>query len=152
VNLLLVRDHLADSCTLGKLSFSTPAQDFTCNTIERPWIPSPLARGGLSGKSCVPRGVYNLEPHHSEQHPHTWALVNPDLDVIHYEDRRVPNARCLVLIHVANLARELRGCIGVGRTRTTDSEGTPMVAYSRLTMLEIQRLVPYTNEHTLEIR
>lgn len=152
MNLRLVRDYRTDLCTMGVLSFSTPAEDFECQTMERPWIAMPGYKGGLSGKSCVPPGVYNLEPHNSEQHPQTWALVNPDLDVLHYEDPLRPQFRALVLIHVANYARELRGCIAPGRTRTVDSQGTRMVASSRLAMLDIKRLLPWTNEHTLEIR
>jgi uncharacterized protein DUF5675 len=151
MRLILKRDYLSDACTMGKLSFSTPQQDFECHTMERPWIPTPLSKGGLSGKSCVPRGEYRLEKHSSEAHPNTWALVNPALDVIHYEDRDRPNSRCLVLIHVANRARELRGCIGIGRARAQEPEGTWMVTHSRLTMIELQRLLPYGNDHTLEI-
>lgn len=152
MNLALTRDYLADNCTLGKLTFQTPAQDFSCDTIERPWVPTPLSRGGLSGKSCVPRGLYLLEPHSSEAHPDTWALVNPELDVVHYEDRLHPNLRCLVLIHVANYARELRGCIGVGTGRMKDGEGVNMVTGSRVAMINLQRLLPYGEQHLLEIR
>jgi hypothetical protein len=152
MKLTLVRDYHGDDCTMGTLAFSTPGEDFVCQTMERPWIAMPGYKGGLSGKSCVPRGIYNLEVHRSEQHPHTWALVNPDLDVIHYEDPRRPSVRALVLIHIANYARELRGCIAPGRLRTLDGEGVRMVAQSRVAMIDIQRLVPWTNEHTLEIR
>lgn len=152
MKLTLIRDFNADTCTLGKLHVSAPGQDFECHTIERPWIPMPGSRGGLSGKSCVPRGIYKLECHNSEAHPNTWALVNPELDVIHYEDRDRPSARCLVLIHAANYARELRGCIAPGMGRFTDGAGVRMVTSSRLAMLEIKRLVPWNNDHTLEIR
>lgn len=153
MKLLLTRDFNADTCTLGKLFIASPAQDFQCHTIERPWIPMPGARGGLSGKSCVPRGIYKLERHNSEAHPNTWALVNSDLDVIHYEDRDRPYARCLVLIHPANYARELRGCIAPGMGRVINGEGLHMVTNSRLAMLEIKRFVlPWDDSHTLEIR
>ena len=152
MKLTLMRDLSSDRETQGRLSFSTPGQDFECFTIERPWVPMPGSKGGLSGKSCVPRGLYRLEVHHSEAHPNTWALVNEDLDVIHYEDPTRPQLRCLVLIHVANLARELRGCIAPGRIRTVDADGAKRVAQSKLAMLDIQRLVPHTNENTLEIK
>lgn len=152
MNLILRRDYNGDDCTLGHLSFSTPAEDFTCHTIERPWIPTPLSRGGLSGKSCVPPGIYRLECHSSEAHPKTWALVNSELDVIHYPDRNRPNARCLVLIHVANYARELRGCIAPGMGTMIDSSGDRMVTKSGMAMLTIKRLLPHTDEHRLEIR
>lgn len=152
MKLLLRRDYLADNCTMGVLSFQTPAEDFVCQTMERPWIPMPGARGGLSGKSCVPKGDYELVHHSSEAHPNTWALVNHELDVHHYEDPAHPEWRALVLIHVANYARELRGCIAPGRGRAVDSEGTNMVTGSRLAMLEIKRLLPYEQAHSLEIR
>lgn len=152
MKLLLTRDYNAVECTLGRLHVSAPGQDFECDTMERPWIPMPGARGGLSGKSCVPRGIYKLERHNSEAHPDTWALVNSDLDVIHYEDRDRPNARCLVLIHAANYARELRGCIAPGLRRTIDAQGVRMVTSSRLAMLEIKRFVLPGESHTLEIR
>lgn len=152
MKLLLRRDWRADNCTMGVLSFSTPTEDYVAQTMERPWIPMPGSRGGLSGKSCVPPGDYQLERHNSEAHPNTWALVNSDLDVIHYEDANRPTARCLVLIHVANYARELRGCIAPGRTRAVDSEGVNMVTGSKLAMLELKRLLPYDQNHTLEIR
>lgn len=153
MKLLLIRDFNSTECTLGKLHVSAPGQDFECDTIERPWVPTPLSVGGRKGESCVPRGTYRLERHSSEAHPDTWALINSDLDVIHYEDRNRPNARALVLIHQANYARELRGCIAPGLRRTTDSDGLHMVTSSRLAMLEVRRFVlPYSDPHTLEIR
>ncbi len=152
MNLLLRRDFRADNCTLGVLSFSTPSEDFVAQTMERPWIPMPGSRGGLSGKSCVPPGEYRLERHNSEAHPNTWALVNHELDVHHWEDREHPEWRALVVIHIANLARELRGCIAPGRRRTVEDDGTHAVTDSRLTMDELKRLLPWNDTHVLEIR
>lgn len=151
MKLKLHRDWRADDCTQGVLSLSTPTEDLLCQTIERPWVRTLDARGGRVGVSCVPTGVYRLERHNSEAHPNTWALVNSDLDVIHYEDPQRPLARCLVLIHVANFARELRGCIGVGFGRAVDEEGVRMVTNSRRALIELKRLLPWTDEHTLEI-
>lgn len=152
MKVLLRRDYRADNCTMGVMSFSTPTDDYLAQTMERPWIPMPGARGGLSGKSCVPVGDYQLVRHSSEVHPNTWALVNSDLDVIHWEDPNRPNARCLVLIHAANFARELRGCIAPGTRRAVTAEGVHMVANSKLAMLELKRLLPYEDQHSLEIR
>jgi hypothetical protein len=146
----LLRDYRGDDCTLGKLHVTAPGQDYVCDTIERPWIAMPGSRGGLSGKSCVPEGLYTLELHNSEMHPNTFALVNHDLDVHHWEDPAHPSWRALVLIHAANWARELRGCIAPGRRGV--SAGVRAVFNSRLAMLEIKRLVPWTEGHTLEIR
>jgi hypothetical protein len=151
MKLFLLRDYRGEDCTLGKLHIAAPGQDFVCDTIERPWIAMPGAKGGLSGKSCVPEGLYELALHNSELHPNTWALVNHDLDVHHYEDRLHPEWRALALIHAANRARELRGCIASGLRRAVDADGVRMVTSSRLAMLEIKRLVPWTEGHSLEI-
>lgn len=152
MKLLLQRDYHGDDCTMGVLSFSAPQQDFSCHVMERPWIPLPGHRGGLSGKSCVPPGYYKLERHNSEAHPHTWALVNPELDVVHYEDPLRTYLRCLVLIHVGNYCRESRGCLLPGRSRSLDDLGVKMVTQSRLTMIELKRLLPWDDSHELVIK
>lgn len=152
MKLLLRRDYRSAECTVGKLSFSSPIEDFTADTMERPWVPTPICRGGASGRSCVPEGTYRLERHNSEAHPNTWALVNADLDVVHWEDRDHPHLRCLVLIHVANRARELRGCIAPGLGRMVGEDGVHAVINSRRAMIELKRLLPWDDSHTLEIK
>ncbi len=134
-------------CTLGLLFI----EGLSLVTIERPWIPSAVGKGGTKGVSCVPLGSYRLVPHDSEAHPRTWALVNEELDVIHYPDSRRPNARTAVLIHPANWAHELRGCIAPGTRTVLDSEGRHMVAESRKAFGLIQQCASW-EEHELEIR
>lgn len=98
-------------------------------TLERPWVPETRLcrtsqRGvadvpcGTKGVSCVPPGIYQLDPHESEDHPKTLALYNPELWVYHVESQ-VPSwkkgfARTAVLIHPANWPEQLRGCIAPG--------------------------------------
>lgn len=153
MKLLLTRDYLGSDCTQGLL---------TCDgghweTIERPWIPVPNAPCGKKGLSCIPVGIYTLEKHNSKTYPHSFALVNRDLWVYHFDgdvpvDRRGV-ARTLVLIHASNLARELRGCIAPGRGRAIDKAGVRSVIKSRLAMADIMALVPWTSKetHMLEI-
>lgn len=143
MKLVLRREPPHSDCTLGLLH----AGDLTLCTIERPWIPSPDSRGGKKGVSCVPAGTYRLERHNSDAHPMTWALVNPDLDVSHYPNG---NDRSAVLIHPANWAFELRGCIAPG-TRAEKSDRGFMVVESRKAFRLLQELLPWTDEHTLEI-
>jgi hypothetical protein len=75
-------------------------------TVERPWLNNePFV-------SCVPAGLYALEAHDSQSHPDVWALVNHSLGVYHFDH---PDAiRTAILIHVANVASELAGCIAPG--------------------------------------
>lgn len=136
-------------CTLGILFVG----DLSLVTIERPWIPSAVSNGGQKGVSCVPAGTYRLVQHDSEAHPLTWALVNEELDVVHFPgDSDNPAARSAVLIHPANWAHELRGCIAPGTRTTVDAKGRYMVCDSRKAMRLLQQRVRWDEPgHTLEI-
>lgn len=113
----LARDISNPFVTLGWLSVNGKKWP----SIERPWVPDQLGKGGSKGRSCVPVGEYQLLPHDTEAHPHVWAMVNPALDVYHYPGEvpvaKLGYARTAVLIHVANYVHELRGCIAIGKTR-----------------------------------
>lgn len=135
-------------CTLGLLF----ADDLSLVSIERPWVPSPTSKGGTKGISCVPPGTYRLVRHNTEAHPMTWALVNEELDVLHLPSvGDPPGARTAVLIHPANWAHELRGCIAPGTRSQLDEAGRYMVCDSRKAMRLLQQRVSWTDEHTLTI-
>lgn len=107
MNLTLVRVSYGARVTLGRLLVS----GLNLATLEEPW----LANGA---GSCVPDGDYDLKAHSSQKHPHTWALVNPELRVFHHA-ADVPDAkpaRTEVLIHVGNRKEDTIGCILVGLT------------------------------------
>lgn len=150
MNLIIHREQVQpkrDDCTLGLLFIG----DLSLVTMERPWFPSPMSKGGIKGISCVPPGVYKLVRHDSEAHPRTWALVNEDLDVIHFPDAKKPNARTAVLLHPGNFSYELRGCLAPGTRACIDSRGLYMVQESRKAMKMIQDRVSWTDEHELVI-
>jgi hypothetical protein len=139
----------SSECTLGLLFI----EGLSLVTMERPWIPSTVSRGGTKGVSCVPLGTYRLVRHDSELHPRTWALVNEDLDVVHLPgDSSNQSARTAVLIHVGNWASDLRGCIAPGTRTAIDAQGRYMVQESRKAMKLIQDTVPWVEGHTLEIK
>jgi hypothetical protein len=120
-------------------------------TIERPWIESPDHLGGLNRKSCVPPGIYTVIPHHSVHFPNTYALVNPDLHVWYQPGDIPPGAkgRTAILIHVGNRARDVVGCVAVGKEHGTLG-GEPAVLRSTLAMRELDKLLN-RHRHTLEI-
>jgi hypothetical protein len=64
-----------------------------------------------------------------------WALTNPILDIYHWEHQVPVNrkgiARTVVLIHSANIAEELKGCIAPGLSRTKWPSGEYAVKSSR---------------------
>lgn len=150
MNLELLRDLSTPSETLGTLSVNGRKW----HSIERPWQPIADAPCGKKGTSCVAPGTYRLEPHMSEQYRNVWALVSPSLWVYHW-DADVPKprrglARTTVLIHVANWASELRGCIALGKTRAKD-RGVWMVRNSADAVNELRMALAGAYDLTLTI-
>ena len=152
MRLTLVRDYQGTDCTQGKLSLL----DATWHTMERPWVPIIKAPCGRKGVSCVPPGLYRLVRHNSEGHPRVWALVNADLWVYHWDEdvpaERRGIARTVVLIHVANFASELRGCIAPGTGRAIVEGGRRMVTHSADALADLKARLSWDDEHEIEIR
>ena len=156
MNLTLARHNDNGLRTYGDLIVG-PAN---FKTIELPWIkaPSPWWRSipcGVKGSSCVPTGQYELVPHRSSKHGRTFALRNPAL-WIYYTEAEIPKAqrgiaRSFCLIHAANYADELAGCIAPGLKRGTNPARGDLVTNSQAAMARIRELVPWQPGHTLTI-
>lgn len=124
-------------CTLGVLTFGVLA----LHTIERPWIPDEVGECGRPGASCIQTGVYTLTPRTTEARGAHWILSNPTLSLWCYPSQ-VPAGcygRSLVLIHAANWAHELMGCIAPGLDRRLDPQNGWMVTQSQLAMSLLRR-------------
>lgn len=145
--LSLLRDVATGSYSMGVLT----AGPLEFQTIERPWIDAPPGLGGHPDTSCVPAGLYELVKHDTPKHPRTFALVNPKLDVFHEPGDvpadRLPYARTAVLLHPANWASELLGCIALGMTRGGDCVLRSVNAFERFNMI-----VPWIPGHSIEIK
>ena len=87
--------------TIGELRIG----DITYYSMERPW------KENKPFFSCIPLGEYILDAHDSKKHPDTFALVNEEIGVYHYDHG---SGRYGILIHVGNTARDFEGCIGFG--------------------------------------
>lgn len=138
--LTLLRDVFTQNETCGWTSFNGRKWA----TVERTWVASQLTAAGQKGVSCVPPGEYRLEPHNTEAHPKCWALVNHALDIYHW-DWEVPAsrrgiARTVCLIHPANWAHELRGCVAPGKRRGLEN-GRWRTFESRDAMNEIRSVL-----------
>lgn len=101
-------------------------------TIERPWIPSQLHRGGLNAKSCVPDGEYKLTRYYGMRFPDSIALESPELDVRVVAKEGIPS-RSAILIHVGNFVEDVIGCIApglrhgiIGKRQAVTSSGVAM--------------------------
>lgn len=110
----LRRHHYGEKFTRGVLTLPSGLE---IQTLERPWIQSPLHRGGKNFESCVPDGVYNVTPYDSEKHPNSYILENRDLDVYKYKG---PERRWAILIHSGNFIKDIVGCIAPGLTGEYD--------------------------------
>lgn len=87
------------------------------HTLERPWIAG--MPGGMSFRSCVPDGSYQLVPHTRPNGDEVLALRNPALGVYYTaEERGERPGRYLILIHAGNVVDDVVGCIAPGEVRT----------------------------------
>ncbi len=120
-------------------------------TIEQEWRPDPNRPGGESNNSCVPDGKYKLIPHTRPDGKEVVALVNEDLGVYYLaEDRPAEGGRYLILLHIANWAENVVGCIGPGTGKAPSAKG-PMVTSSKAAM---KKIIDYIDgdDAELEIR
>jgi hypothetical protein len=102
--------------------------EFFCFAIEQPWNDNtPFA-------SCIPTGVYNLVNHSSKKYGEVYALINPIMGITHYKSETIKNNRYAILIHAANWAHELMGCIAPGDAFIIDKDGRGMVTNSKKTL------------------
>lgn len=116
--LALRRDTKGPDCILGILE----VQDKKLHTLEPPWVPHPA--GGKAGApfiSCIPAGIYRLEPHKRPCGERAWILSSPELGVFRlpFEVPREQRekARSLVTVRAANYAYDAVDAIGVGCAR-----------------------------------
>ena len=152
MNLSLVRDSVQPdpaNCTLGVLTIGSQSWQ----TMERPWIPSPDGPCGAIGQSCIQAGVYQLTPRYTVRKGDHWHINNPELFVFK-EPGDIPAGtygRSEVLIHGANWAFQLEGCIAPGKTRLLDTQGRWMAVNSTIAMNDLRGLLGTTDDHVLTI-
>lgn len=87
-----------NNCTVGKLYVDSV---FLCYTIEKSW------KDNAPMVSCIPGGVYELNPCISPRFGETYCLENQSLDVSLCGCTK----RTHILIHKANMESQLLGCI-----------------------------------------
>jgi uncharacterized protein DUF5675 len=158
IALRLTRQLMTPDCTRGTLEvFDSDGETaLSLFTIEKPWISS--RAGGKAGepfRSCIGEGTYSLSPYQRPNGDKVWILSNPALDVFKLNtdipaDRKA-TGRFLILIHIANRARDVVGCIGPGRSWRTEPDGTVMVTSSRDAMKDLHKLLDGRRNLEIEI-
>ena len=101
MKLHLIRDIDTGNETLGRLYCD---DEWMCYTIERPW------KDNERRVSCIPEGTYPLTTKEYGRFYERYKLPIPIL--------KNTEPRSEILIHPANYARELAGCIAVGDKKT----------------------------------
>lgn len=148
VRMLLTRSPGDAERTLGTLRVG----DVTFSTIERPWIENAKGPGGMPRESCVPPGIYQVQPWNSVHFPATYILINNALGVYMQPNLIPPGqkwGRSAILMHIANRVKDVIGCIGVGMEHGAIA-GEPAVLRSVAAMRELNKLLN-RHSHTLEI-
>jgi hypothetical protein len=153
IQLNLTRDYFLPYAILGRIT--DPQSGKAWDTIERPWVPSSIYIAGTKGQSCIPLGEYRVTRYSSDAHPGVFAISNPALGV-YVQESQVPSAqrgiaRTNVLIHPANWASELRGCIAPGKKRSQGPDGYWMVQQSRDAFNELKNVVMRSFDVTLVV-
>lgn len=115
----LLRLRSSDEGTFGVLKRNGRRIAVTC---ELPW------RDNQPRKSCIPKGVYQVEPWSSDKYPNAWHLEN------------VPG-REAILIHNGNTIKDIQGCILVG-TDFGFVAGLPAVINSRVALNALKAELP----------
>lgn len=154
MRLTLVRFAYLSDCTLGWLY----AAELRLATIEDAWRPDPdgpggQRRDGALAESCIPDGLYKLDPHSSPKYPRTWAMVNHGLGVYHWPGE-IPIGqkfgRSACLIHAGNRAADVLGCIAIGEQHVAAAERA--VTNSRAAMDRLLASLSKTDSYELQIR
>ena len=110
--------------TLSNVSVIDPHSDTPITTyfgIECPW------KDNQPSVSCIPGGKYDLVPHSSDKYGEVWAFVGGTVSH-YYDDGQSERYACL--IHSANYAHQLQGCLAIG-VGAGDNDGVPAVWNSR---------------------
>jgi hypothetical protein len=135
MKLTLNRLSYPDGYTPGKLHIGEQVFD----TIER-------ARTG--DHPCIPPGEYTLKPHTSPHQGEVYSFIGDG--VYEWEVPAGKKGRCLVLLHSANKASQLLGCVapGIG-TGYIDNEHA--VLSSQTAMAAISTLLGRTESHQITV-
>lgn len=136
---------------MGTLSTVYIDDNAFCYSIEQNWLHNqPFL-------SCVPDGVYELVEFESEKYGSTFAIYNPDRDVyVNKGDMANDTDRYACLLHKANWAHELQGCIAFGQTvrcgrKESMADHQLMITNSRVTTSKIIDMLKSSSNNELEI-
>lgn len=112
MKLELIREPSVNGCTLGRLVVDGK---FECHTLE-----DVVRKEKIYGETAIPAGVYEVIINFSNRFKRDLPLL---VNVPGFEGIR---------IHPGNVAADTYGCILPGKTRTTNSVGSSVLAFNAL--------------------
>lgn len=117
--------------------------DHVIFTVEQPWA------GNKSFRSCIPEGVYELQWHTSPKYGRRLHIVGGAVALTE-ADMHATNgkSRFSCLIHSANWAKQLQGCIAPGMA-VAIMDGLPAVTNSAKALSIIEQHCPGGAELTI---
>jgi len=137
MNLIITRYQSDGLGSFGKLEIS--GHDEILATVEKPW------RNNKRFISCLPAGKYRLVPFSSPKYGDVLCIVSDDGSVVMYESEGCDRYACL--FHVANYARNVKGCVGIGQHHHNN-----MVTNSKKSLEKLFSMVNPQEEHSLIIQ
>ena len=123
--------------TLGLLRYEYGKDAFY--TIERPWLYN------APNISCIPAGTYVMRRFYDVHGYRSSKAITEDYV---WEICNVPD-RTVILLHVANYARNVEGCVGLGLGALAGLQG---VGNSRTAVTDFQELTEAESEMEITIR
>jgi hypothetical protein len=135
---MIILERFCDHPSLGTLGEIYIHGTFFCFTIEQPY------RDNKPFKSSIPVGEYKLIQYDSPTYGDSLAFYNPLLNVMVYKDDAQENDRYACLIHSANWASQLQGCVALGSSISWGDhkgESNIMVTNSKSTLKRFREQV-----------
>lgn len=130
----------------GTLSFIKSEGELLFFGLEREWLNNePFI-------SCVPSGVYKLEPYHSSKFGNVFIMSNPELNVFKYKQSDREKGRYACLIHPANYTRQLNGCLAIGSSITKENSDNLMITQSKRSVRELFDLIRSNGIEEIEFK
>ena len=112
----------------------------------RCWTSEPVWQGNERFFSCIPEGVYALEPHNGSKYSGTYAVVGNG--VTHFEEPG--SVRYSIVLHAAHSPIQLQGCIAPSLGLEWQ-EGLPVLVKSAKALAHLVSLLNRDEQHTLLI-
>jgi len=123
-----------NQCTISEVQVKDKYTFEVFRGIEQPW------RDNKPFASCIPAGLYTLIPWSTQKYKEVWAFYGGSVGLNEHE---APRYACL--IHIANYASQVSGCLGLGKTAGFTKKGKNVVWYSGDAVKELRRL---THDYT----